>query len=108
MLSANLKSWLLIFTFSYLFNFQTFTIRERRETKVGWEKARYEALCRGEEQKVVRNLKCRNYHGGDPYLRIRPVKEELVYEDPKIWIYYDIISDKELDVVKKLARPKVP
>jgi hypothetical protein len=92
--------------FDYL---QTFTIREKRENKVGWEKAKYEALCRGEQQtpRITRNMKCRYNQGGNPYLRISPVKEELIFEKPKILIYHDIISDKEIEIVKRLARPKV-
>jgi len=86
---------------------QTFSIREKRENKVGWEKAKYESLCRGEAQAVQVKARCRYFSGNNPYLLIGPVKEELIYSKPKIWIYHDIIYDREIEIVKRLARPRV-
>ena len=37
-----------------------------------------------------------NHH---PYLRIGPIKEEQVFDDPPIWVYHDVITEKQ---VKKL------
>jgi prolyl 4-hydroxylase len=51
-------------------------------------------------------LKCRyiNYH---PFLYIAPVKEEIVFDDPKMWLYHDVITDKQIETMKRLAFPKV-
>jgi hypothetical protein len=40
-------------------------------------------------------------------LIIAPVKEEKVYEKPDIWIYYDVITDKQIEMMKTLGYPKV-
>ena len=51
-------------------------------------------------------MKCRlvNHH---PYLTLQPVKEEELWKEPKISLYYDVISDKEIEILKSLAVPMV-
>jgi hypothetical protein len=51
-------------------------------------------------------LKCRyiSYH---PALKIAPVKEELMYDDPPIWLYHDVISESQIQIMKSLALPNV-
>jgi prolyl 4-hydroxylase len=51
-------------------------------------------------------LKCR-YINYDPTLLIAPVKEEDIFDDPKIVFYHDIISDKYIDLMKRSAISKV-
>lgn len=51
-------------------------------------------------------LKCR-YLNQDPLIRISPVKEEQVYDDPPIWIFHDVITDKQIEEMKTLASFKV-
>ena len=83
-------------------------IKERRVDEVGWEKAKYEALCRGETTpKFDRRLKCRYVREGSPYLRIAPVKMEIAHRNPNIYIYHGIISDREIAVIKLIAKPRV-
>ena len=31
----------------------------------------------------------------------------ILFSDPPIWIYYDVITDKQIESFKKLAKPKV-
>ena len=38
---------------------------------------------------------------------IQPVKVEVVYPDPKIYIIRDLLSDNEMNRLKELAAPKV-
>ena len=38
---------------------------------------------------------------------IRPVKVEVLYPDPKIYVFRDILNDHEIDRLKELATPKV-
>ena len=40
-------------------------------------------------------------------LRIAPVKEELVYDDPPIWLYHDVITENQVEIMKSLALPKL-
>ncbi|XP_041362602.1 prolyl 4-hydroxylase subunit alpha-1-like isoform X2 [Gigantopelta aegis] len=71
----------------------------------------YEALCRGEEVLEVQDqhrLRCRYYNNNKhPMLLIGPVKEEDVHISPKIVMYYDVLSDSEIEVIKSLAMPKL-
>lgn len=49
-------------------------------------------------------MKCRYNQGGNPYLRISPVKEELIYENPKVITWdgksqkFSLLINKERDV----------
>ena len=52
------------------------------------------------------NLKCR-YRNSNPYLIIGPVKEEQIHDDPPIWVYHDVITQKQADRMIKLAEPLV-
>ena len=38
---------------------------------------------------------------------IAPVKEEQLNEDPPIWLYHDVITEKQITVMKQLALPRV-
>ncbi len=40
-------------------------------------------------------------------LIIAPVKQELAYDNPPLWIYHDIITDKQIETLKLLSTPKV-
>ncbi|VVC95604.1 unnamed protein product [Leptidea sinapis] len=51
----------------------------------------YEKLCRGEH----------------PFLRYAAIKMEYLYRDPDIVMYYDVLSENEIDIIKKLATPNV-
>jgi hypothetical protein len=42
-----------------------------------------------------------------PLLIIAPVKEEKVYANPDIWVYYDVITEKQIEMMKNLGYPKV-
>jgi hypothetical protein len=51
-------------------------------------------------------LKCRyiSYH---PALKIAPVKEELLHDDPPIWMFHDVITETQTQIMKSLASPIV-
>ncbi len=73
------------------------------------EHAKYQKLCRGEKlisMKRESELRCRYYEGHHPYLKIAPYKEEEVHLDPRIVIYYDVLSDSEIETVKTLSTPR--
>ncbi|MEE6479387.1 hypothetical protein FKM82_012236 [Ascaphus truei] len=76
------------------------------------ERDTYEALCRGEGEKMTprrqKRLFCR-YHDGNksPYLLLGPVKEEDEWDSPRIVRYINVLSDEEIDKIKELAKPKL-
>nr|XP_021326960.1 prolyl 4-hydroxylase subunit alpha-1-like [Danio rerio] len=72
----------------------------------------YEALCRGEvderTSKRQRALSCRySTSGGNPRLMYAPVKEEELWDEPKIIRFHDVISDTEIETLKDIARPQL-
>jgi len=83
------------------------TVREKRADQVGFEKANYEALCRGERQVEQRGTKCRYASHGKPFFLIGPLREEIVSVRPLIYIYHNVLFDSEIGAIKKLAQPRV-
>ncbi|XP_053504489.1 prolyl 4-hydroxylase subunit alpha-1-like, partial [Ictalurus furcatus] len=72
----------------------------------------YEALCRGQGIKMnpkrQKKLVCRYMTGeGSPQLIYAPAKEEEEWDEPLILRYHDIISLSEIEVIKRLSRPKL-
>uniref|UniRef100_A0A4W5PMJ1 Prolyl 4-hydroxylase subunit alpha-1 n=1 Tax=Hucho hucho TaxID=62062 RepID=A0A4W5PMJ1_9TELE len=76
------------------------------------ERKMYEMLCRGEGIKLTprrqRRLFCRYFdnHGHPKYL-LSPVKQEDEWDRPYIVRYHDIISHREIEKVKELAKPRL-
>ncbi len=70
-------------------------------------KENYEFLCRENQTNFEDpRLKCR-YINYNPYIYIAPVKEELIHIDPDIWLFHDVITDSQIETMKKLATPKL-
>ncbi|CAH0556530.1 unnamed protein product [Brassicogethes aeneus] len=69
----------------------------------------YEQLCRGEvtlpEVKKAK-LKCKYFHNNNPFLKIAPFKVEEAHLDPDLFIYHNVMSDNEIETIKKLAYPR--
>ncbi|XP_066519425.1 prolyl 4-hydroxylase subunit alpha-1a isoform X2 [Hoplias malabaricus] len=76
------------------------------------EKRKYEKLCRGEgirltprrQSRLFCNLVDGNRH---PYYVMGPVKLEVEWDRPRIVRYHDIISEREMEKVKELAKPRL-
>ncbi|CAG5107262.1 Similar to phy-2: Prolyl 4-hydroxylase subunit alpha-2 (Caenorhabditis elegans) [Cotesia congregata] len=88
-----------------------FTVVEKKVKPIEemTERERYEMLCRGEvpmSPQLQKDLRCRYIDRGIPFLKIAPFKEEEAYLDPRIVIYHDVISDAEIDTIKRLAQPR--
>ena len=69
-----------------------------------WEVAIYEALCREEVQNP--QLYC-YYHTGDRndyWLQLGPVRTEVLYENPRIVQFYDVVHDFEIEHIKSISR----
>ncbi|XP_022524863.2 prolyl 4-hydroxylase subunit alpha-1a isoform X1 [Astyanax mexicanus] len=76
------------------------------------EKRKYEKLCRGEGLRLTprrqSRLFCR-FHDNNrhPYYILGPVKQEDEWDRPRIVRYHNIISDKEMEKVKELSKPRL-
>uniref|UniRef100_A0A674MAN7 procollagen-proline 4-dioxygenase n=1 Tax=Takifugu rubripes TaxID=31033 RepID=A0A674MAN7_TAKRU len=76
------------------------------------ERKKYEQLCRGEGLKMTARrqsqLFCRYYDNGrHPKYVIGPVKQEDEWDRPHIVRYHDILSNREMETVKELAKPRL-
>ncbi|CAJ0579739.1 unnamed protein product, partial [Mesorhabditis spiculigera] len=74
------------------------------------ERDAYEALCRGEETPLtptqIRKLYC--YLKMDrPFLRLAPIKVEIIRHDPLAVLFKGVIHDSEIAVIQELAKPKL-
>uniref|UniRef100_UPI00398EDAF7 prolyl 4-hydroxylase subunit alpha-1b isoform X1 n=2 Tax=Pristiophorus japonicus TaxID=55135 RepID=UPI00398EDAF7 len=76
------------------------------------ERQKYEKLCRGEGIKLnprrQKKLFC-SYSNANrsPWYILRPVKQQVEWDKPRIVRYIDIISDQEIERVKELAKPRL-
>lgn len=73
------------------------------------ERKLYELACRGElkpPESVISKLTCRYTDNNVPFLKIAPLKIEQIYHDPYIVVYHDVMYDSEIEVIKKMAKPR--
>lgn len=56
---------------------------------------------------ITSQLKCRYVNNNNPFLLIAPFKLEEAYLQPRIVIYHDVMSDNEIETIKRLAQPRV-
>ena len=69
----------------------------------------FDKMCRGElevDQKMASTVYC-YYKADKPFLRIAPFKVEILRFAPLVVLFKDVISDAEIEVVQKLATPRV-
>ncbi|XP_019950609.1 prolyl 4-hydroxylase subunit alpha-1b isoform X2 [Paralichthys olivaceus] len=76
------------------------------------ERKKYEMLCRGEGIRMTprrqSRLFCRYFDNKhNPSYVLSPVKQQDEWDRPYIVRYLDIISDKEMERVKQLAKPRL-
>ncbi|XP_075974422.1 prolyl 4-hydroxylase subunit alpha-1-like isoform X2 [Anticarsia gemmatalis] len=86
---------------------------KQEETKelTGYAKERktYEALCRGDMDvpvEISSRLTCRYMTENHPFLKIAPIKMEMMYLKPDIVLFHDVLSDNEIETIKQMARPR--
>lgn len=75
-----------------------------------YERQMYEKLCRGEvkpEPQLLAKLKCRYVTEKSPFLTIAPLKLEEASLNPYIVVYHDVIYDDEIELIKRMAKPRV-
>jgi len=75
------------------------------------ERERYHMLCRNENLMSIQissQLRCRYTNNNrNPLLLIAPLKEEEAYFSPRIILYRDVLYDNEIEVIKRMAQPRV-
>lgn len=75
------------------------------------ERNRYHMLCRNENLMTVKissKLQCRYTNNNkNPLLLIAPLKEEEAYLSPRIILYRDVLYDNEIEIIKRIAQPRV-
>ncbi|XP_035658589.1 prolyl 4-hydroxylase subunit alpha-1-like [Branchiostoma floridae] len=75
----------------------------------------YELLCQADQPEIfnitpsrVKHLKCRYFtNNNNPRLLLAPIRLEQVFDKPKLWVLHNILSDPEMEVIKKLAQPRL-
>jgi prolyl 4-hydroxylase len=84
-------------------------INTRQNTDSVPERSAYEDLCRGRNFKTPKEEKLLHctYKRDHPYLKLAPIKYEVVHWKPKIVIFRQVISDNEMEQIKKIAHPKL-
>ena len=50
---------------------------------------------------------CKYNYGFHDYLKLMPAKEEIMSFQPKISVFHDVLSDSEIDTIKRLTFKKV-
>ncbi|KAL5282838.1 hypothetical protein ACFFRR_005725 [Megaselia abdita] len=70
----------------------------------------YKKVCRDEivpSPSQQRNLRCRYKIGPEPYLKLAAFKMEELSLDPYAVLYYNAISNKEIDLIKSNAQANI-
>jgi prolyl 4-hydroxylase len=73
------------------------------------EREVYEKLCRGEFTKNI-TMESETYcylKQDRPFLKLAPVKVEILRYEPLVVVFHEVISDYEISVVKELATPRL-
>ncbi|CRK94746.1 CLUMA_CG008246, isoform A [Clunio marinus] len=73
------------------------------------ERKLYELACQGEltpDDELLSSLFCSYVDNGVPFLKIGPLKIEQISHDPYIVVYHDVMYDNEIEIVKKMAKPR--
>uniref|UniRef100_A0A8D8VM01 procollagen-proline 4-dioxygenase n=1 Tax=Cacopsylla melanoneura TaxID=428564 RepID=A0A8D8VM01_9HEMI len=84
---------------------RTYEIEHQNTTKA----EKFQQLCRGEVERSVKllsKLKCYYQHNSRSYfLLIAPVKVEQLNLEPEILLFHDILTERQMETVKKNAAP---
>lgn len=63
-------------------------------------------ICNLQSQRQRDKLSC-YYNRNRPTQVLRPVKVETLNSDPDLYLFHDVISESEIELIKKLAKPQV-
>ncbi|KAM3964090.1 prolyl 4-hydroxylase subunit alpha-1 isoform 2-T3 [Aphomia sociella] len=73
------------------------------------DRKNYEALCRGDMHlptNFTKDLHCRYLTENHPFLKLARVKMEIIYLNPDVVVFHDVMNDDEIEYVKTLAKPR--
>ncbi|XP_026752045.1 prolyl 4-hydroxylase subunit alpha-2-like isoform X1 [Galleria mellonella] len=73
------------------------------------DRINYEALCRGDMRLpsyFTKDLHCRYLTENHPFLILARVKMEIIYLNPDVVVFHDVLSDDEIEYIKTLAKPR--
>ncbi|KOB64438.1 Prolyl 4-hydroxylase alpha subunit, partial [Operophtera brumata] len=73
------------------------------------ERKVYEALCRGEMEisaEISKQLKCWYSTDNHAFLKYAPIKTEQMYIKPDVFIFHEVMSDSEIELIKSIAAPR--
>lgn len=42
-----------------------------------------------------------------PFLKLAPIKMEEVHKDPNVFVFHDVLSDDDFEIIKTIAEPEV-
>ncbi|CAF4756549.1 unnamed protein product [Rotaria socialis] len=89
---------------------KNFRVRKQRQKNYLELNEVCKALCRQNRAKLSHKhqakLFCRYRHNNHPYLILRPVKEEQLFDEPTILLFHDVVSDTDIEKIKVLATPQ--
>ena len=43
----------------------------------------------------------------NPYLKLQPLKVEVLLDDPQVLVFHDVVTTEEIDELKRKARSQV-
>lgn len=70
-----------------------------------WTNILFRVAFQSEEEGT--GLRCRVSAMGQPHLVLQPVKYEQLHFDPEMYLFYDVLSDSEIQAIKDSALSKV-
>ena len=50
---------------------------------------------------------CKYEDKGHPYLKLQPLKLEVLLDEPMVHVYHDVVSDKDIAEMKRMASKTV-
>ena len=87
-------------------NCQIFSARGHLKLAVFYDRALlYFQFCL--QSRIERDKLICFYNRNPPTQLLKPVKVEMLNLDPDLYLFHDIITDSEIEHVKKLAKPQV-
>lgn len=78
------------------------------EENTRYQQLLYQSVCRGDSKsKSNTPFRCRYVTNKSAFLKIAPLKLEEISLDPYIVLYHEAMYEKEIEVIKNIAKQKV-
>lgn len=56
---------------------------------------------------LIFRLKCKYLSENHPFLKLAPVKLEELYLEPDVYLFHDVISDREIEHFSTISKTRV-